>query len=461
MRKCLYALLLCLAPLFAAADIAPVTRTRIMSDMVNEYPLTVQAGETRDLEFEFYRNTAPIPLSNASPVLMTYELGTNVYAVQGAVQSATGGVVRVRWESTNGTPQGNYRYLVAVRDMPATNVVLAAARGTLTVKKAISGSPGTAPVWIVETAIGAAYALASNAYALAGSAYSIATNALATAQTAFGWGNHADAGYLAPDENGDVYLFGNMVLSGFSPEVQRAINWANGFGTWRMVQLDNVLAVEASPATPAASNDVFAVRSRFMEFGGEVRTNWPTSDQPETDPVYTEAAPAIVTNFYSTNLTMCADILLKSAAVRKVQFSKPDATMPMGFSWDNFNGGIADWYVNYGEGQDTAIPRYLFRLDCRGGGLFSIYDHDVSSGGYIVIMESETQANRTRFGKHEWSSPAEVSVEGTFTVKTDASTAPLTVSAGVIKLSNLPTDPTGLDSGTLWVDSNGFLKVAP
>jgi hypothetical protein len=71
----------------------------------------------------------------------------------------------------------------------ATNATDAVARSHLT------ESSNTVHGGFIKTA----YDWATNAYAYAGRAWDQATNALAIAQTAFGWGDHADAGYVTGD----------------------------------------------------------------------------------------------------------------------------------------------------------------------------------------------------------------------------------------------------------------------
>jgi hypothetical protein len=144
----------------AVADIAPVTVVPVKAENTDDYLLDVMSGESRIWQFEFSQTGAVKNLTGASGCIMTYQptAGGTVYAVTGTVTSASNGVAQVKWESSNGTAAGRYRYAAAV---VSSNSVLASARGVLTVSRGISGTAGDAPAWSVSADISTHNASAS------------------------------------------------------------------------------------------------------------------------------------------------------------------------------------------------------------------------------------------------------------------------------------------------------------
>jgi hypothetical protein len=146
----------------AAYCLTPYAVVDVEVGEARSYPLTVMQGETYEWRFRHIQGGDAVDLTGAESAALTYSArGTN-YVVAGSILDATNGVASYVWASTNATPAGSYAY---VANVSSGAVVVARARGTLTVSRGLLGEGAAVPVWqgatpatvtdIVTTAIAA------------------------------------------------------------------------------------------------------------------------------------------------------------------------------------------------------------------------------------------------------------------------------------------------------------------
>jgi hypothetical protein len=123
-------------------DIAPVLAWTVRPDQLVPYNLTLKQGETAILQPTF----DGLDFSGAAAVALRYRpTGASGwhYVAPGTIHDATGGVARVRWDSTIEGTNTAYQYEIAVQSSAA---MLLRAYGTITVLPSLSGSSTSMPV---------------------------------------------------------------------------------------------------------------------------------------------------------------------------------------------------------------------------------------------------------------------------------------------------------------------------
>jgi hypothetical protein len=125
-------------------DIAPVIGWDVDTTEVIHRDHTLISGETVILQPHFIGKD----FSNAIGVAMRYRpIGARgwAYVAPGTIHDATGGVARVRWDSSLQGTNSQYQYEIAVQDAHA---MLLRSYGTITILSGLSGATTTTPVRI-------------------------------------------------------------------------------------------------------------------------------------------------------------------------------------------------------------------------------------------------------------------------------------------------------------------------
>lgn len=122
-------------------DIAPVLAWTVTPDALAPYNLQLMQGETVILQPTFNG----LDFSGAAAVALRYRpTGASGwhYVAPGTIHDATGGVARVRWDSTIEGTNATYQYEIAVQ---SSSAMLLRAYGTITVRPSLSGSSTSMP----------------------------------------------------------------------------------------------------------------------------------------------------------------------------------------------------------------------------------------------------------------------------------------------------------------------------
>ena len=122
-------------------DIAPIKAWTVTPDEQNSYAIPLIQGETVILQPTF----DGLDLSGAAAVALRYRpIGASGwhYVAPGTIHNATGGVVRVRWNSAIEGTNTAYQYEIAVQSQDA---MLLRSFGTITVRPSLSGSSTSMP----------------------------------------------------------------------------------------------------------------------------------------------------------------------------------------------------------------------------------------------------------------------------------------------------------------------------
>lgn len=122
-------------------DIAPVLAWTVNPDALAPYNLQLMQGETAILQPTF----DGLDFSGAAAVALRYRpTGASGwhYVAPGTIHDSTGGVARVRWDSTIEGTNTSYQYEIAVQ---STDAMLLRSYGTITVRPSLSGSSTSMP----------------------------------------------------------------------------------------------------------------------------------------------------------------------------------------------------------------------------------------------------------------------------------------------------------------------------
>lgn len=130
------------AALPALADIAPVISWSVDTANQKAFPLAIRRGETVILQPSYLQNGVAKDLTGSDDVILRYRPvgGSSIYAITGAVYSATGGLARVRWDL--GVTNGAYQYEIAVI---SSNATLLRSSGIITVQDSLAGGATFTP----------------------------------------------------------------------------------------------------------------------------------------------------------------------------------------------------------------------------------------------------------------------------------------------------------------------------
>lgn len=126
----------------ALADIAPVISWQVDVARPSPFAISLRRGETVILQPSYTQGGIAKDLTGSDSAVLRYRAsgGSSIYAITGAVYSATGGLARVRWDV--GATNGTYAYEIAVT---SSNATLLRSSGTITVQDSLAGGDTLTP----------------------------------------------------------------------------------------------------------------------------------------------------------------------------------------------------------------------------------------------------------------------------------------------------------------------------
>lgn len=234
MRICTW-LCLCCAAVIAAADVSPQIAWEVECQKPAPFALSMVAGESPDWLPRYMIQSRALSLTNATRVAFLFRAAgsTNVpYELEGSVAVATNGKVRISWPASNVVAAGSYDYRILVAGVSQANM---RGYGTLTVDAGFGVTTGSAPPYVqlltsnmvasmiteswsrtITDEVARAHATEGSNTVHGGFMVTIwmkATNAWQMASAAFGWGDHATAGYATPAVTNGLATTGYVVTA--------------------------------------------------------------------------------------------------------------------------------------------------------------------------------------------------------------------------------------------------------
>lgn len=236
MRKGFVWLFMLTAAGAAVADLSSKVAWDIECQKPAAYALQLTAGESTEWIARYKVQNRPLSLTNATRVAFLFRASgsTNVpYELAGSVENATNGKIRISWPASNVVAAGQYDYRILVAGVSKANM---RGYGTLTVDAGFGTVTGSAPPYVqlitsnsvmamidqswdreIVDVIARGHATESSNTVHGGFMATIwtkATNAWDMAASAFGWGNHADAGYASTNSLGNYLPTAGGIMTG-------------------------------------------------------------------------------------------------------------------------------------------------------------------------------------------------------------------------------------------------------